>query len=224
MSKLKSFQIDVADLTSNIALSDISDIVITTAADNDILIYDSVSGTWKNEPETGIPSATWGSIVGTLSNQLDLQTALDLKTDTVTFDTHTAGSALNHTADAISFDDTNTNLGTGSPSSITEVQTAIEKIVSNHYYIDLTTGTGSPLGITETSLPLGWTTTYNSVGNFTVTHTLGNTTVGLALSVLYNGTARVINPTAITTNAITFQITDTLNAGVEGNVIGKLLF
>lgn len=96
--------------------------------------------------------------------------------------------------------------------------------MANAYHVDVTTGVGSPLAMTDTTLPSGWTTAYNSTGNFTITHNLGNAEVGFALSVLYNGTARVINPTSITTNAITFQITDTLDVAVEGNVVGKLLF
>jgi hypothetical protein len=107
-------------------------------------------------------------------------------------------------------------------------QTSIEAGLANAYHIDVTTGTGSPLGMTNTTLPGGspqdWTTAYNSVGNFTITHNLNNAEAGFALSVLYNGTARVINPTTITANAITFQITDTLDVAVEGNVVGKLLF
>ena len=78
--------------------------------------------------------------------------------------------------------------------------------------------------MTETSLPAGWTTAYNSTGNFTITHGLNDAQVGFALSVMYSGTARVINPTTINANDITFQITDTLNTAVEGNVVGKLLF
>jgi len=116
--------------------------------------------------------------------------------------------------------------------------------VPKEYYINITTGqaygspNGSPLppgigspaigsptlGILETSLPSGWYTIYNGVGNFTVVHNLGTTEVGFALSVLFSTTGRTINPTAITSNDITFQITSTADSAVEGNVIGKLLF
>jgi len=96
--------------------------------------------------------------------------------------------------------------------------------VSNNFYIDITTGVGSPLGILETALPSGWSTTYQAVGQVVVTHTLGDSTVGFALNVIHGGVGKVVNPTAITTNTIIFQITDTLNAPVEGNIIGKLLF
>jgi len=524
MSRIRSFQIEVAELTNDMTLSSIGDIVITSPADNDILIYDSASGTWKNEPETGIPSATWGSIVGTISNQLDLissnipyddsstglgvgspssvdnvQTAIErldtkrrfkITTNTgiitggkitnpggspatfdisdgngtiidaaaapgaatgtkvswtgltnvpLTMETNGFGttyifinssgavvqsltkpnsqtfidniflgviftenfsitsivntpsvidSTANNFNDYVNYLGVGTNLhgvvpiaiGAGDPNSVLEfyitegtlyklgvnwhndiynpnivnvpargggspltgvtfdyilgdgtvfatnqtvlndtvyddgtntpgtvpdkdgliqfiieltggktyvqphtqiyrdwnsanssLQAALSSFVladeikagiivgayvgqsgttdwergdrasitgfssggaggsssapvSNVFYIDITTGTGSPLGVTDTALPSGWTTTYNSIGNFTITHSLGDATVGLALNVIYNGTARVLNPTSITTNSITFQITDTLNAAVEGNVVGKLLF
>jgi len=102
-------------------------------------------------------------------------------------------------------------------------QTANEAGLAKAYFVDVTTSAGSP-AMTETSLPAGWTTAYNSTGNFTITHGLNDAQVGFALSVMYSGTARVINPTTINANDITFQITDTLNAAVEGNVVGKLLF
>lgn len=92
------------------------------------------------------------------------------------------------------------------------------------YNIDITTGVGSPLTILETKLPSGWTATYNAIGDFTITHNLNNTNVGIALNVIYNGTGRVLNPKTIVGNSITFQITDTLNIAVEGNIIGQLLF
>ena len=255
MSKLKSFQIDITNLTENITLNSLSDISSVAPTEDQVLSWNSISGNWEARNRTDV-AAAWGNIIGTLSNQTDLQSALNLKADQTSLDSHTsdatihfteasidhlnilnigtnthaqidthiAGTALNHAAQVITFDDTSTNLGAGSPSSINDVQTAIEKIVSNHYYVNVTTGTGSPTGMTDTVLPSGWTTTYNSVGNFTITHSLGNSVVGFALTVLYNGAARVLNPTSITTSAIVFQITDTLNAAVEGNVIGKLLF
>lgn len=255
MSKIKGFQVDIPNLMGSTTLNSLSDVNSGMPTEDQVLAWNNTSGEWEARNRTDV-AAAWGNIIGTLSNQTDLQSALDLKTDTVTFnahtgdttihfteasidhlnilnigtnshaqiDTHIAGTALNHAALVITFDDTSTNLGTGSPSSINDVQTAIEKIVSNHYYVNITTGTGSPLGMTDTTLPSGWSTTYNSIGNFTITHNLGNSAVGFALTVIYNGTARVINPTTIAVNSITFQITDTLNSTVEGNVVGKLLF
>jgi len=92
---------------------------------------------------------------------------------------------------------------------------------SESFFIDVDT-TGAVM--TNNTLPIGWTTTYIGVGNFTITHNLASTEPGFALLVLYNGTARVLNPTVINSNDISFQITDTLNAAVEGRTIGKLLF
>ncbi len=95
------------------------------------------------------------------------------------------------------------------------------------YFVNITTGTGSPIGITETVLPAGWTTAYNSVGNFTITHGLGNSQPGFALNVMSTGSplgVRIINPTTITTTAVTFQIDDDATTVVEGQVVGMLLF
>ncbi len=223
MSKIKSFQLDISNLTKNITLNSLKDVSTQAVTEDQVLAWNSISNKWEGRNRTDV-AAAWGNIIGTLSNQTDLQTVLDLKTDNVTFNTHTAGTALNHAAGDITFDDTNTNLGIGSPSSITEIQTAIEKIVSNSYYIDITTGVSSPIGMTNSVIPIGWTTTYNAIGNFTVTHNLNNSGVGFALAVIYNGTARVLNPTVVTLNSITFQITDTLDTATEGNIIGKLLF
>lgn len=109
---------------------------------------------------------------------------------------------------------------------------------SDSFYIDVDTA-GAVM--TDNALPVGWTTTYIGVGNFTITHNLATglgsppvslygvgspliTEPGFSLLVIYNGTARVLNPTVINGDDISFQITDTLNAAVEGQVVGKLLF
>lgn len=133
------------------------------------------------------------------------------------------GTATLHFTEA-SINHTNIlNIG-GNSHAVIDTHIADAAIHSTAYQIDLTTGVGSPLGITETILPVGWTTIYNSVGNFTITHNLTNSESGFALSVIYNGASRIITPTVITTNAITFQIADLTDTVVEGNVIGKLIF
>ena len=51
---------------------------ITTPTNGQVLKYNSTSGLWENAADT---AGVWGAITGTLSNQTDLQTALDGKVD-----------------------------------------------------------------------------------------------------------------------------------------------
>lgn len=46
-------------------------------------------------------SVAWGDIVGTLSNQTDLQAALDAKTDVTAFNAHTGDSSIHYTQASI---------------------------------------------------------------------------------------------------------------------------
>lgn len=57
------------------ALNDLSDVTITTPASGEFLMYDGSK--WANASSSA--SVAWGGITGTLSNQTDLQTALDAK-------------------------------------------------------------------------------------------------------------------------------------------------
>lgn len=60
-------------------LQDLVDVLITAEpSDGQVLAWDATAKDWKPETVTG-SGGTWGSITGTLSNQTDLQTALDAK-------------------------------------------------------------------------------------------------------------------------------------------------
>lgn len=59
-------------------LDDIGNVVVGTATNGQALVYNSGTGNWVNGT---IESAVWGNITGTLSNQTDLQNALDAKAD-----------------------------------------------------------------------------------------------------------------------------------------------
>jgi len=64
-------------------LSKLDDVYAPSPLDNQALTWDAITKKWV--PETisgGGGAATWGSITGTLSNQTDLQTALDNKANT----------------------------------------------------------------------------------------------------------------------------------------------
>ena len=58
-------------------MSTLTDVTLTNLANNNILKYDSTSGKWVNSAAPN--SAVWGGITGTLSDQTDLQNALNAK-------------------------------------------------------------------------------------------------------------------------------------------------
>lgn len=60
------------------SLSALTDVTLTTPADGEVLKYNSTSQKWENDEGGG----TWGSITGTLSNQTDLNNALNGKVST----------------------------------------------------------------------------------------------------------------------------------------------
>lgn len=64
------------------ALNDLTDVNITSPTAGQILKYNGTN--WYNGTESGIGSVSWGDIGGTLSNQTDLQNALNAKLDAST--------------------------------------------------------------------------------------------------------------------------------------------
>ena len=64
------------------SINDIGDVVVTTPTNGQVLKYDSGTGMWINGTDGGTTSIAWGSITGTLSSQVDLQSALDSKSGT----------------------------------------------------------------------------------------------------------------------------------------------
>lgn len=59
---------------------------VDSGVDNYVLTYNDTSGLISLEPSAG-GSSNWGSITGLISNQLDLQSALNSKQDTITLTT-----------------------------------------------------------------------------------------------------------------------------------------
>jgi|JI8StandDraft_1071087.scaffolds.fasta_scaffold00207_25 hypothetical protein len=62
-------------------ITELADVVITNPTNGQALTYDSTLGKWKNTTGGGGGGGVWGAITGTLSDQTDLQNALDLKAD-----------------------------------------------------------------------------------------------------------------------------------------------
>ena len=69
------------------SLSDITDVILDNLQDNQILQYNSSTGEWENKSLSNITTVEWGNITGTISDQTDLQNALDDKEDNLTFST-----------------------------------------------------------------------------------------------------------------------------------------
>lgn len=86
----------------NRIIDDLSDVVIASPANNEVLTYNSTSGNWENAPSPGSSATVWGNITGTLSDQTDLQAALDLKADQSSLDTHTNDATIHFTEASIS--------------------------------------------------------------------------------------------------------------------------
>lgn len=63
-------------------LDEIHDVQIVSPTNGQTLVYDSATSLWKNGTGGG-GGASWGNITGTLSDQTDLQTALDAKQNTL---------------------------------------------------------------------------------------------------------------------------------------------
>lgn len=68
-----------------VKLSDLSDVTndVNSANDGDIFTYSVSNGGWIAQAKSSISTVDWGSILGTLSNQTDLQNALNAKQDTL---------------------------------------------------------------------------------------------------------------------------------------------
>lgn len=70
-----------AGYISSAAIASLTDVALTGLADGQVLKYNSTTQKWENSAASG--GGTWGSITGTLSDQTDLQSALNGKQDTL---------------------------------------------------------------------------------------------------------------------------------------------
>ena len=59
------------------AVSDLSDVTLTTMEDGQLLKYNTSTSRWENWAPDFVADAAWGGIIGTLSDQTDLQGELD---------------------------------------------------------------------------------------------------------------------------------------------------
>ena len=64
---------------SSTTLGTLTDVELTNLANGDVIRYDSATGKWENSSSGPGGASVWGQITGTLSDQTDLQSALDAK-------------------------------------------------------------------------------------------------------------------------------------------------
>ena len=74
--ELVSSQKATKDYIDSLSVDSLSDTDVSNPTDGDVLTYNSTNSEWVASSPSG---GTWGSITGTLSNQTDLQNALDNK-------------------------------------------------------------------------------------------------------------------------------------------------
>jgi hypothetical protein len=66
-------------IQNGLELGELHDVLLTSPTNGQVLKYESTSGLWVNGTDSS--GVAWGGITGTLSSQLDLNTALGLKYD-----------------------------------------------------------------------------------------------------------------------------------------------
>ena len=80
VSLISGFSTAVTSELGNNSINSLGDINVPSPSDGQVLTYNSTSGLWEAvTPIDNDISAVWGNITGTLSNQTDLQNALNNK-------------------------------------------------------------------------------------------------------------------------------------------------
>ena len=197
---------------SSASLSGLTDTTITSPSDGQIIVYDSTTSKWINANAPA--SATWGNITGTLSNQTDLQNALDGKQATITGAATTITSS-DLTASRALVSDTN---GKVAVSSITSTKLG--------YLSDVTSNIQSQLNSKISSLDLDGLTDvtiskpkegdflqYTNDKDGWVNHTLDGTDVTTALGYTPYSSA---NPSGYISSASLSGLTDTTISSATG--------
>lgn len=132
-------------ITGASQLNHLTDVTITSPQDTQHLIYNGTSEQWENT--AGITSVAWGDLTGTLSNQTDLQTALDLKEEDLTFST-----GLTRTTNTITINNSEITL---TSSQISDFDTEVSNntsVLANTDKVTNATHTGDVTGDTSLSI------------------------------------------------------------------------
>jgi len=157
---------------SSAAIATLTDVELTNVANGQILTYDLANNTWKN---TSAAPTSWGSITGDITDQTDLQQALDGKQEEIT------GAASTITASNLALDralvsDSNGKVGV---SSITVTKLNYLSDVSSNIQVQLNSkqplltsenaGAGISITTEEGVLKISNTQTSAEWGNITGT-------------------------------------------------------
>lgn len=120
LSLISGFAAGVTSELANNSISTLSDVDTSGSpapANGEVLAWNSISGMWEPTLSPGSSAAIWGNITGTLSNQLDLQAALNLKADQSSLDAHTGDGTIHFTEASIDHTAI-ANIGTNSHAQI----------------------------------------------------------------------------------------------------------
>jgi len=102
LSLISGFGAGVTAELANNSVSALSDVDYPTPPTNgEVLSWNSSTNMWEPQPSPGSSAAIWGNITGTLSNQTDLQNALDAKVDQTTYDGHVNDTSIHFTESSI---------------------------------------------------------------------------------------------------------------------------
>lgn len=136
-------------------LGELHDVLLDTPANGQVLKYDSAQGLWING--NALTSVAWGEITGTLSDQTDLQSALDAKQSVSGMSAYL--TKADNLASVASTSSARSNLGLGSLDTPTFAGVTAQ-------------GSGSNVAnLTPTSLSL----THATSGSFTIQPSVGIT-------------------------------------------------
>ena len=199
---------------SSAAIASLTDVALTGLADGQVLKYNSTTQKWEN---SAVGGGTWGSITGVLSDQTDLQNALDAKQNTIS-DLSTIRSGASAGATALQPNDNISELvnNAGYITSSALNGYATESFVTSQGYItditssDVTTALGyTPYNATN---PAGYIT---GITSSDITTALGYTP--------YNATNPngYITASALTPYALSADLASVATSGDYNDLINK---
>lgn len=135
---------DVADYvvpSDNFSIFTNVDNTVATPSDGDILVYRVAGSDWvlETKPATSA-DPSWGSIIGTLGDQTDLQTALDAKTNT----TRSVNAGTGLTGGGTLAADRTIALSAGSIASLALADTALQPASGFEAFTDVDDSVATP--------------------------------------------------------------------------------
>lgn len=206
-------------------INDLSDVVISTPITNEVLKWNGTN--WVNGPDASAGSPLWGTIAGTLSNQTDLQTALNAKQaldadlTAIAALTGTSGNLRKIGANAWDLDTTTYSPSTHNHNGIYEaangnIQLHIASTSNPHSVTKDQVGLGNANNTSDLNKPISTATqtALDNKSNITHSHTLDNLSDVVAISPTNGQILRYNSVGGIWENA-----TQTVNWGSIGGTL-----